>query len=60
MPEEFLTKQEIAKELKTSTRNIDYMIADGTAPQSFKIGKLRRFTRSGFNSWLESKIAPAE
>ncbi len=55
--EELLTKVDVARALRTTTRSIDNWIAAGTAPPSFKMGKLRRFPRSGLAAWMAARLA---
>ncbi len=52
-----LTSVEMAARLNVSAATLARRIADGTAPPSYKIGKLRRFPEAAFEDWLAKQQA---
>jgi excisionase family DNA binding protein len=50
-----MTKSEVAERLQCTPRTVDNLLANGQAPPSVKIGRLRRFPVEGFDEWLRAK-----
>ena len=55
--ERLLDPDEVAKLGGFTRRYLEMLVKDGTAPPSFKIGKLRRFPESGYRRWIAEKLA---
>ncbi len=51
-----LTAQEVAEVLRISPRRLEQMVADGTAPQHCRIGRLRRWRADDLDEWLTDHL----
>jgi excisionase family DNA binding protein len=54
--ESLLTAQEVADILRVSLRKLEQMVAAGTAPQHYRIGRLRRWSVDEVEQWLEDRL----
>ena len=54
-PPLLLTKQELADHLRTTSRTVDALSAQGKLPRFRLVGSQRRWLRSEIVSWLDSK-----
>lgn len=59
MADQLLTVKEASKRFKTSESGMRWMIAQGTAPKSIKIGGRRLFKESDIDAYIEAAFAEA-
>jgi excisionase family DNA binding protein len=52
MADELLKSKEVAMRLRISLRTLETMIAGGTAPKYFWIGKSRRWKQQDVETWI--------
>ena len=57
---QLLTKRELARQLKLSTRTIDRRIATGDFPRGFKVGSVVRWPIDEIERWVEDRSVARE
>lgn len=54
MAAEYLTTEELAELLRTSTETVHYWVKVKKAPPSVRVGRRRLFARADVDAWLEA------